>query len=635
VATQPFTVVGIGDMSGDVFGNGMLLSNRIRLVGAYDHRHVFLDPDPDPDAGFAERRRLFGLAGSSWDDYDRDEISEGGGVWPRTAKSIPISPQVREALGIEDERLAPTDLIRAILRAPVDLLWNGGIGTVVKASEESDADAMDRASDAIRVDGRDLRCRVVGEGGNLGFTRRARVEYASGGGLINADFIDNSGGVDCSDHEVNLKILLGLAERRGELDRPARDKLLREATDDVVEHVLYDSFLQAQILSEEVVVCKGRMYAYEDLMAGLEARGLLDRAAEGLPATDEVAERRRGGRGLERPELALLVAYAKRALARDLLDSDFCDDPWLERDLRTYFPDRVVERFGHLLAEHPLRRELIATINANDVVNSLGPTFASQLSAERGAETADVVRAYRIARAVTGAAARWDAVEGLPRSLDRQVATEIMEGVDRLVEATARWYLGHDDGRALEEQIAAAEAPFARLIAVLPEIGSDEWREHRRDVAEQLVAHHVPEDVAWAHAIGRELMQAPDIIAVAEHTGWAVEDVARAFHALAARLEIVWLLGALDDLPQPTRTQRWAVQAVREDCLEALAALAHSALATAEEGQDAAEAVDGYLERHATQTRRLSAVTGSLTVEATGDLPALMLAVRALRALAA
>src|SRR5215211_3876391 len=327
VAKDPFTVVGIGDMSGDVFGNGMLLSDRIRLVAAYDHRHVFIDPDPDPDAGFAERKRLFDKPGSSWDDYDREKISEGGGVWPRSAKSIPLSPQARAALGVEDERMAPNDVIRAILRAPVDLLWNGGIGTVVKASDETDADAMDRASDSIRVDARDLRCRVIGEGGNLGVTRRGRVEFALEGGLINADFIDNSAGVDCSDHEVNLKILLGLAERRGELDRAGRDELLREVTDDVVAHVLYDSFLQAQILSQEVVVSKGRMYAYEDLMVALESEGLLTRESERLPGTEEIAERRRSGRGLERPELALLLAYAKRALALDLLASDFCDDP--------------------------------------------------------------------------------------------------------------------------------------------------------------------------------------------------------------------------------------------------------------------------------------------------------------------
>jgi glutamate dehydrogenase len=634
VATEPFTVVGIGDMSGDVFGNGMLLSDRIRLVGAYDHRHVFVDPDPDPDAGFAERKRLFEMPGSSWDDYDREKISEGGGVWPRTAKSIPLSPQARAALGTEEERLAPNDLIRVLLRAPVDLLWNGGIGTVVKASDETDAEAMDRASDAIRVDARDLRCRVVGEGGNLGVTRRGRVEYAQQGGLINADFIDNSAGVDCSDHEVNLKILLGLAEQRGELDRPGRDALLREVSDDVVAHVLYDSFLQAQILAQEVVVSKTRMFAYEDLMATLEANGLLDRASESLPATEEIAERRRAGRGLERPELALLLAYAKRALTRDLLASDFCEDPWLERDLRAYFPDRVAERFGHLLPDHPLRRELIATINANDVVNSLGPTFASQLSAERGAETADVVRAYRIARAVTGAGPRWDAVEALPRTLDRELATELLAGVDRLVEAAARWYLGHDGGAPLEDQIAAAEAPFARLIAALPEIGGDDWRERRRAVADDLVARGAPAEVAWAHALTPELMQAPDILGVAEHTGAAVEDVARAYHALAERLDIVWLLGALDELPQPTRTQRWAVQAVREDCLEALAELARSALERDAAGQDPAAAVDAYLDARPTKTRRLGAVTASLSIEGTGDLPALMLAVRALRALA-
>ncbi len=635
VATDPFTVVGIGDMSGDVFGNGMLLSDRIRLVGAYDHRHVFLDPDPDPDAGFAERKRLFALAGSSWDDYDRGRISEGGGVWPRTAKSIPLSPQAREALGVGDERLAPNDLIRAILRAPVDLLWNGGIGTVVKASDETDADAMDRASDAIRVDARDVRARVVGEGGNLGLTRRARVEYAREGGLVNADFIDNSAGVDCSDHEVNLKILLGLAERRGELDRPARDALLLEVTDDVVAHVLYDSFLQAQILSEEVAVAKGRMYAYEDLMTALEGRGLLDRGAEKLPGTEEVAERRRANRGLERPELALLLAYAKQALALDLLDSDFCEDPWLERDLRDYFPDRVVERFGHLLAEHPLRRELIAMINANAVVNSLGPTFVSQLSAERGAEPAEIVRAYRIARDVTGVEARWDAVEQLPRGMDRDVVTELMVGVDRLVEATTRWYLAHAAADPLEDRIAAAEAPFARLMGVLPDIGSDEWRAHRRATADELVEQGVPDEVAWAHALTPELMPAADIIAVAEHTGRPVEEVTRAFHALAARLDLVWLLGALDELPQPTRTQRWAVQAVREDCMDALAELARCALGAAAPEQDATEAVHAFLERRAALSRRLAAVTASLTVEGTGDLPALMLAVRAVRALAA
>jgi glutamate dehydrogenase len=633
-ATDPFTVVGIGDMSGDVFGNGMLLSDRIRLVGAYDHRHVFLDPDPDPAAGFAERRRLFELPGSSWDDYARAAISEGGGVWPRTAKSIPLSPQARAALGVEAERLPPNEVIRAILRAPVDLLWNGGIGTVVKASTETDADAFDRASDAIRVDARDLRCRVVGEGGNLGFTRRARVEFAQHGGLIYADFIDNSGGVDCSDHEVNLKILLGLAERRGELTRPERDQLLRAVTGDVVDHVLYDSFLQAQILAEEVPVSRGRLYAYEDLMAALESDGQLDRAGEGLPTAEEMAERRRADRGMERPELAVLLAYAKRALARDLLASDFCDDAWLERDLRTYFPAPVVERFGHLVGEHPLRRELIATLNANEVVNALGPTFVSQLAAERGAAPADVVRAYRVARQVTGAAARWDAVERLPRTLDREVGAELMAGVDRLVEAAARWYVSRDSARNLEDAIARAEAPFARLVAVLPDIGDDAWRERRRMAVRDLVARSVPEDVAWAHVLAPELQQAPDVISIAEATGHPVESVIAAVHELAVRLDVVWLLGALEQLPQPTRTQRWATQAVREDCLEALAELARCALTEADPAAGAEQAVEAYLGARAQHVRRLRHITHGLTVDGTGDLPGLMLAVRALRALA-
>ncbi|MEA2227846.1 MAG: glutamate dehydrogenase, partial [Solirubrobacteraceae bacterium] len=436
-ARDEFTVVGIGDMSGDVFGNGMLLSDRIRLVAAYDHRHVFIDPEPDAARGFGERRRLFDLAGSSWDDYDRDAISEGGGVWSRAAKSIPLSPQARAALGVGDEALAPTDVIRAILRAPVDVLWNGGIGTVVKASFQTDADAHDRSSDAIRVDATELRCRVVAEGGNLGFTQHARIEYSAGGGRINADFIDNSAGVDCSDHEVNLKVLLNLAVDRGELTGPERDELLRDVTEDVAAHVLYDSFLQAQILAQEVRGSAERMFAYEDLMAALEAEGLLVREAEFLPNAEEMADRRRAGRGMERPELAVLLADAKRSLTGALLRSDLPDEPFMAAVLRDYFPPAVVERFGHLLVEHPLRRELVATIVANHVADALGPTFVSRLVSELGAQPADVVRAYLVARDVLGAVPRWEAIERLDRSVPRAAQWELMEAVDRIVEATA------------------------------------------------------------------------------------------------------------------------------------------------------------------------------------------------------
>jgi glutamate dehydrogenase len=628
-AEDEFTVVGIGDMSGDVFGNGMLLSDKIRLVAAYDHRHVFIDPSPDAGRSFAERRRLFELAGSSWEDYDRSLISEGGGVWPRTAKAIPLSPQARAALGTDEERPAPTDVIRAILRAPVDLLWNGGIGTVVKASSESDADAHDRSSDAIRVDARELRARVVGEGGNLGFTRRARVEFSARGGRINADFIDNSAGVDCSDHEVNLKILLGLAERRGSLTRAERDELLGAVTDDVVAHVLYDSFLQAQIIGQEVERSAARLYAYEDLMDVLSEHALLDVAAEDLPDAEEIADRRRTGRGMERPELAVLVAYAKRWIARSLERSRFIDDPWLQRDLRAYFPPAVVERCGELLGEHPLRRQLLCMSSANSVVNALGPTFVSQLVAERGCDPADVVRAYRIARAVTGAAARWDAVERLD-GVEPRVQAELMAGVDALVDGATRWYLAWAPEGDLATVIAAGREGFERLAEALGGLGGDERRERRAQAAERLIGHGVPEEVARAHALGAELAQAPDMVAAAAATGRELEDVAKVFFAVGAELRLDWLEGELDGVRAVSRMGRWALLAVREDTSHARRELAQRALEESP-GRSPAEAVERFLHSRADAVRRLSAFMRAVSREGEPDLAGLTLAVRQLR----
>jgi len=633
---DPFTAVGIGDMSGDVFGNGMLLSDRIRLLAAYDHRHVFLDPDPDPERGFAERRRLFDLGGSSWADYDRAAISEGGGVWSRAAKSIPLSAPVRAALEVEAEALPPTEVVRAILRAPADVLWNGGIGTVVKASTESDADAQDRASDAVRVDARDVRARVVVEGGNLGLTRRARVEYAAGGGRVNADFIDNSAGVDCSDHEVNLKILLGLAERAGELARPDRDALLREMTEPVVAHVLYDSFLQAQIVSQEHLASAGRMFAYEDLMAGLEAGGRLDRAAEALPTTEEMTERRRAGRGMQRPELAILVAYAKRDLARALRASALPDDPWLERDLRGYFPAAAVERFGHHLEAHPLRRRLVAMVNANLVVNSLGPAFVSQLEAERGAEPAEVVRAHRIAREVTGAPERWDAIEALTE-VAPEVQVRLMAGADRLVETVTRWYLAWGAGAGLAEATTQGREGFLALADALPHLGSPDWRERCAEAAAELARAGVPAALAEEHPRMRVLASAPDVVRVGRATGRPVRDVAEAFLLVGDGLGVDWLERELDALRPETRTQRWALSAVREDLARARAELAERALGSADGARPVAEALEALLAQRAREVGRLRAFGQALSREAegTGDrFAALSLAVRHLRAVA-
>jgi glutamate dehydrogenase len=629
-AVDEFTAVGIGDMSGDVFGNGMLLSDKLRLLAAYDHRHVFLDPSPDAAESFAERKRLFELAGSSWDDYDREKISAGGGVFPRAAKSISLSPEIREALGTDAERLPPNEVIQAILRAPVDLLWNGGIGTVVKASSESDADAADRSSDSIRVDADQLRARVVGEGGNLGFTRLARVEYSRHGGRINADFIDNSAGVDCSDHEVNLKILLGLAERREEMTREERDELLEAVTDDVVAHVLYDSFLQAQIIGQEVERSPTRMYAYEDLMTLLEDAGMLTtRASEDLPDGEEIAERRRENRGMERPELAILVAYAKRWIARAIEASDLVEDPWLERDLRGYFPPAVVERCAHLLGEHPLRKQLLCMSSSNSVVNALGPTFVSQLVAERGADPAAVVRAYRIARAVTGAAARWDSVERLT-DVEPAAQAELMAGIDQLVDAATRWYLMNAPEGALEEAVAAGREGFQRLVDVLPALGTEERRTRRTEQADALALRGVPEPVAAAAALREDLLHAPNMIAVASATGRDLREVAEVFYLVGDHFRLDWLEGELQRVRAVGRMQRWALQAVREDAFLARRELAQTALA---ENPDAAPeaAIEAFLASRETQRRRVAQFLRSLSREGEPDLAGFTLAVRQLR----
>ncbi|HEY3427803.1 MAG TPA: NAD-glutamate dehydrogenase domain-containing protein, partial [Acidimicrobiia bacterium] len=415
---SPFTAIGIGDMSGDVFGNGMLGSDQIRLVAAFDHRHVFIDPNPDPARTYAERRRLFELPRSSWDDFDRSVLSEGGGIFPRTLKKIVISPQAQGALAVDQAEWTPIQLIRAILKAPVDLFWNGGIGTYVKASQETHEAVGDRSNDTVRIDGSELRARVVVEGGNLGLTQAARVEYALAGGKINTDFIDNSGGVNCSDREVNLKILLRIAQERQGLGREERNLLVESAADEVVERILYDNFQQAQMISQEEGAADRRIWAHEQLMAQLEREQILDRGMEGLPLTEVLAERgHRGGRGLTRPELAVLLVDAKRSIYESLVRNPLADDEYLINDLFAYFPDEVSNRYEELLPLHPLRKEIIATIVSNDVVNSVGITFVSRTAARSGNSIPEIVKAYRIARDVSGALPRWEAVEKLVGTL--------------------------------------------------------------------------------------------------------------------------------------------------------------------------------------------------------------------------
>ena len=630
VMTEPFTVVGVGDMSGDVFGNGMLLSDQICLVAAFDHRHIFIDPSPAPAVGFAERQRLFALPGSSWDDYDRSKISVAGGVWPRAAKVIPISPEVRLALGLEGESLTPDELIGGILRAPVDLLWNGGIGTYVKATTELHAEAGDRVNDGLRVNGAELRCRVAAEGGNLGFTQRGRIEFAMRGGRINTDFIDNSAGVDCSDHEVNLKILLGLAMQEGALSLDERNALLAEVEQDVTRHVLYDNFLQAQILSQEHELSPSRMEAYEDLMQSLESEGVLERELEALPSTEEMAERRRAGKGMARPELAVLLAYAKQSLANALLASTLPDSAYLEQDLRAYFPSPVVERLGHLIPQHALRRELIATIVANDVVNSQGITFVTRLVAETGASPSDAVSAYRIARDVTGAVARWEAIESLVGAVEPGVLDELMGGVDHLVEVASRWYLSNAH-QQLGRVIEAHREPFARYDAALYSLAPEPWRMERERAAWRLMDRGVSEETARRHALQPALAHGPNVVSVAEHTGRSVEDVASVFLAVGDAVFIDWLEARLTDVPATTRWHRWALQAAEDDLLLARGQIAERVLAEWPSLPPDA-AVSAFLAARSELLARLSRFMRAFALEEVSDLAAVTVAVRQIRA---
>ncbi len=439
IQESDFTVVAIGDMAGDVFGNAMLLSRHIKLIGAFNHQHVFIDPDPDPEVSFAERRRLFELPRSSWSDYDTALLSEGGGVFSRSAKSIPLSEAARRALGIDAPMLAPAELIRALLKAPVDLLFNGGIGTYVKAAAETHADAGDKANDALRVDGRDLRCRVVGEGGNLGFTQRGRIEYALTGGRINTDAIDNVAGVNTSDHEVNIKILLDGLVADGDMTFKQRNELLAEMTDAVGESVLVGSYVQTQALSLSLAQARAMVDVHARLIRDLEQTAGLDRALEFLPSENAISERKAAHQGLVSPELAVVMAYCKIHLNAQLLESDLPEDPYLGHDLERYFPPPLPERYSERMRGHPLHREIIATVVANQLVDRAGTTFTFRLGEETGAAPSQLARAYAASREIFEMRSFWDQVQALDNLVDAAVQLSMLIDGRKLVERATRW----------------------------------------------------------------------------------------------------------------------------------------------------------------------------------------------------
>ncbi|MBV9096276.1 MAG: NAD-glutamate dehydrogenase [Streptosporangiaceae bacterium] len=585
--TDDFTVAGIGDMSGDVFGNGMLLSRHIKLVAAFDHRHVFVDPDPDPAASFAERARLFALPRSSWADYDPALISPGGGLWPRTAKSVPMSPQMRAVLGTDAGVAAasPDELISAILAAPVDLLWNGGIGTYVKAGSQSHADVGDRSNDAVRIDATQLRARVVGEGGNLGLTQAARIQYSLGGGLVNTDFIDNSAGVDTSDHEVNIKILLDDATAAGVLPAAARHELLNEMTSEVADLVLRHNYGQNMALAVARSQASSLLHVHARYFRKLVRDKRLYPGADVLPNDREIAERRSAGGGLTNPELALLLAHTKIWAGEEVLASGLPDDPYLRQELAGYFPVPLRDRFAAQMESHRLRREIITTSAVNEMVDTSGTTFLFRLIEETGASVTDLTRAWLVAREVFDMVAFWRQVEELEEriSLAAQI-TLLLEG-RKLTERAARWLLHN---RRPPFDIAATVAFFSDGVRTvrsrLPKLltGRDaSGFEERRD---SYLALGVPADLADRVAAMVPAYSAFDIVQVAASEGRSIEETAEVYFDLADRLQITRLRDRITALPREDRWSTMARAALRDDLYAAHASLTRDVLGVSGSG---------------------------------------------------
>ncbi|EPA92883.1 MULTISPECIES: NAD-glutamate dehydrogenase [Pseudomonas] len=609
VQEDSITVVGVGDMAGDVFGNGLLMSDKLQLVAAFNHLHIFIDPNPNPATSFAERQRLFDLPRSAWSDYDTSIMSEGGGIFSRSAKSIAISPQMQERFDIQADKLTPTELLNALLKAPVDLLWNGGIGTYVKASSESHADVGDKANDALRVNGNELRCKVVGEGGNLGMTQLGRVEFGLNGGGSNTDFIDNAGGVDCSDHEVNIKILLNEVVQAGDMTDKQRNQLLASMTDEVGGLVLGNNYKQTQALSLAARRALPRIAEYKRLMNDLEGRGKLDRAIEFLPAEEAINERVAAGHGLTRAELSVLISYSKIDLKEQLLGSLVPDDDYLTRDMETAFPPTLVSKFSEAMRRHRLKREIVSTQIANDLVNHMGITFVQRLKESTGMSPANVAGAYVIVRDIFHLPHWFRQIEALDYQVSADVQLELMDELMRLGRRATRWFLR---ARRNEQNAARDVAHFGphlkELGLKLDELLSGEIRENWQSRYQAYVAAGVPELLARMVAGTSHLYTLLPIIEASDVTGQNPADVAKAYFAVGSALDITWYLQQISALPVENNWQALAREAFRDDVDWQQRAITISVLQQGDGSQDVETRLSLWMSQHESMIERWRAM---------------------------
>jgi len=627
IQTGDFTMVGVGDMSGDVFGNALLQSRHARLLAAFNHLHIFIDPKPDPAISFAERERLFRLPRSSWSDYDPVLISRGGGVFDRALKAVPISAEMKRVFGIAEDHLTPAELIRYLLTADIDLLFFGGIGTFVKAHGESHAEVGDRTNDALRIDGEAIRAKIVGEGANLGVTQRGRVAYALKGGRIDTDAIDNSAGVSMSDHEVNIKILLTGAIAAGALGRQEREPLLAQMADDVAALVLRDNYLQGEALSVAEARGSAALDRQTRLIRDLERAGRLDRALEFLPDDETLAARAASRRGLTRPELAVLLAYAKMSLDHDLLASDLPDQPDLAADLRDYFPPALRERFAAQIAAHPLKREITATVVTNDLVNRAGLTFVHDMRARTGREAPDIARSYRIVREVFGLPALWEQIEALDNRVPAPVQTQMLLEIAGLIEHVAAWLL-RANRLDLGHEIARFTPPVRRLAEIVPELLPPSERALFDQRAAHFAAAGVTQPLAGRVAGVIFLTTAFEIGALAERSARPIDQAARTFYEVGARFALDELRDAARHLPAETSWGKAAVETLIDDFYVLQADLAVRVLAGA---NGAADPLAAWLESHADGLAPADAIAAELRAATAPDLAMLVVAGRQLR----
>ena len=636
--TEDISVIGIGDMSGDVFGNGMLLSQHIRLLAAFDHRHIFIDPEPDAGKSFAERKRLFELPGSSWQDYDRRLISSGGGVFARTMKAVSISPEASRALGLDDRitSLAPAALIHAILTAPADLLWSGGIGTYVKASSESHLDAGDKTNDMLRADGSELRVKVVGEGGNLSFTQRGRIEFARNGGRINTDAIDNSAGVDTSDHEVNIKILLDRAVRSGKLDAADRSALLAEQTDEVSQLVLRDNYEQNVLLGVGRHGARSLVSVHRRLIKSLEKTGDLDRALEFLPTDKELIAREAAKEGLSSPELAVVAAHVKIALTEQVRDSGVPDEAWFRRVLEAYFPRPIARRFDSQLDAHPLHREIVTTAVVNRMVNRSGSTFVFRAQEETGADVAQITRAYTVVQEVFALERIWANVE----SLDHRVPSSALHigyrEIRRTIDRAVRWLV---DVRFPISDVATEIDRFGPTVEALtpkvPELLRGRERENLYAEVDRLTGHGLPRDLAMQISSLLTSFLLLDVVEIAVANDRHAAEVAELHFALSDQLSVDDLLYAVTNLPRDDRWSALARAAMRHDVYAALAAITTAVLNTTDKSQAATQRMAAWAQMNPERVERARSTFAEALSRDPVDLATLSVALRVMRSLPA